>query len=59
LHGVGVFLKIDLRLGYHELRIRPENISKLLLELDMVTTSLLQCPFGHTNAIDALVDLYE
>lgn len=29
LKGVGVFSKIDLRFGYHQLRIKAEDISKL------------------------------
>lgn len=40
LKGAGVNSKIDLRSGYHQLRIQPKNISKTVFEVDMATTSL-------------------
>ena len=48
--GVQVLSKIDLRSGYHQLRITKENVPK---------TTFRKMPFGLTNAPAAFVDLVQ
>ena len=39
LQRASVFLKIDLRFGYHQLKIKESDVSKMASGLDMVKTS--------------------
>lgn len=40
LIGICVFIKIDLQLSYHHIRVKPEDIKNLHLGLNMFTTSI-------------------
>ena len=37
LQGASYFSKIDLKSGYHQLRVRGEDVPKIAFEIDMVT----------------------
>jgi hypothetical protein len=49
LRGVGVFSKIDLRLGNHQLRIRPSDIPKTTFITKYEIYELMIMSFGLTN----------
>jgi hypothetical protein len=50
LRGVSVFSKIDLRSGYHQLKIRPSNIPKATFITKYELYEFTIMSFGLTNA---------
>jgi hypothetical protein len=50
MRGARVFSKIDLRSGYHQMKIRPSDIPKMDSSIRNGLFEFTVVPFGLTNA---------
>ena len=57
LRGAQVYSEIDLRTGYHQLRVRDTDIPKTTFRIRYRHFEFTLMPFGLTNAPAAFMDL--
>jgi hypothetical protein len=57
MRGARIFSKIDLRTGYHQVKIRPSDIPKTTLSTPYGLYEFTVMSFGLTNALAYFMDL--
>ena len=57
LQKASVFSKINLRLGYHQLKIKESNVPKMTFRTRYKHYEFLVMPYGLTNAPTTFMDL--
>ena len=57
LRGARVYSKIDLRTGYHQLRVKETDIPKTMFRTRYEHFEFTVMSFGLTNALTAFMDL--